>query len=75
MGDRSGGRCPNCGGGDLVTDLELNQTAEVGKIGLPYRAARIFVATEPLRVDLCRACGTVVRLFVRNTGRKWVQRS
>ena len=71
MTDQAGGRCPHCGGSDLVRELELNQNAEVGRIGLPYRAAGIFTGTEPLLADLCLACGTVVRLYVRETDRKW----
>ncbi len=71
--ESSGDRCPRCGG-ELVRGLPLNQDAEVGKIGLPYRAAKIFVRTEPLRVDLCRGCGTVARLFVAETDRKWLPR-
>ncbi len=72
MTERSEARCPHCGGSDLVRNLKLNQTAEVGSIGLPYRAAWIVHGTEPLLADLCRACGTVVRLFVREAGRKWL---
>jgi hypothetical protein len=75
MTEQGEGRCPHCGGTELVRGLELNLTAEVGAIGFPYRAAWKFHGTEPLLADLCRACGTVVRLFVQDTGRKWVQKS
>ena len=66
-------RCPRCGG-ELARGLAVNQNAEVGRIGLAYRAAGIFVGTEPLRADLCRACGTVARLFVETADRKWLTR-
>ena len=76
MGVPSGSAsCPHCGGGDLVRGLELNQNAEVGSIGLAYRAAGIFRGTEGLWADLCRSCGTVVRFYVRRTDRKWVEKA
>jgi hypothetical protein len=75
MSDPSSVRCPHCGGGDVLRGLELNQNAEVGKIGLPHKAALVFTGTEPLLADLCRGCGTVVRLYVRETSRKWIQAS
>ena len=65
-------RCPRCGGGDIVQAIELNQNAEAGRIGLEYKAAGLFRGTEQLLADLCRGCGTVVRLFVRTADRRWV---
>ena len=66
-------RCPHCGGNNVVIGLKLNQNADAGRIGLPYRTAAIFIGTEPLHADLCRTCGSVVRLFVKETKRNWVQ--
>lgn len=65
--------CPHCGSTDLVLGLKLNQTADAGHVGLPYKTARIFVATEPLRADLCRRCGTVARWFVEEPDRPWAR--
>ncbi len=64
--------CLHCGGTNLAKALKLNQSAEVGRIGLPYRAAGIFTATEALHADLCLDCGTVLRFFVLEPGRKWI---
>lgn len=64
-------RCPYCGSDDVVTGLKMNQSAEVGKIGLQHKKA-IFVCSEQLRADLCRACGSVVRFFVKDTDHNWV---
>ncbi|MBI5394977.1 MAG: hypothetical protein HZA91_06725 [Verrucomicrobia bacterium] len=47
-------------------------TAEVGSVGPSYKAGVLFHGTEPLYVDLCQACGTVVRLYVKKTERKWM---
>lgn len=68
------GSCPFCGGADIVKGIELNQNAEVGRIGFPYKTARIFTGTETLLADLCRGCGTVVRWYVEDTSRSWIQR-
>jgi hypothetical protein len=68
------GKCPSCGGSDLVRGLELSQTVEVGSVGLRYKAGRILVGTEPLRAELCRRCGTIVRLYVKETNRNWLQK-
>lgn len=65
--------CPECGGSEIAQGLRLDQTADAGHIGLSYKAAAIFRATEPLCADLCLKCGTVMRLFVKNPDRKWVQ--
>jgi hypothetical protein len=67
------GRCPYCGSSDLALGLKANQNAEVGTIGLAYKAAKIFVGTELLRADLCLSCGSVVRFFVKESKRNWIQ--
>lgn len=68
------GKCPACGGSDLVRGLEMAQGVEVGTFGFRYRAAKIFVGTEQLKAELCRSCGTVVRFYVKETNRNWVQK-
>lgn len=68
------GRCPHCGGCDLATAVEFNYGSEVGPLGLSYKTGAVFRGTEKLRADLCRVCGTIVRLFVQNTKRDWIQR-
>jgi len=68
----SPGPCPECGGTEIVQGLPLNQNAEVGSIGLPYKALGFFRGTEPLCADLCLKCGTVLRFFVKNPSHKWI---
>ena len=70
----TGGRCPNCGGSEVAAGLQVIQNAEVGRIGLAYKTARIFVGAEQLLADTCTSCGTVVRLFVKEPKRNWVQK-
>ena len=52
--------------------MKLGQSAEVGSVGLDYQGKFLLTGTEPLRADLCGACGTVLRLFVANTDRRWL---
>ena len=40
------GSCPHCGGTEVSHGIELSQTAEVGNIGLSYKAAGIFRGTD-----------------------------
>jgi len=68
-----GARCPHCGSADVITGLKVNQNAEVGRIGLAYKAAVLFVGTEELRADLCHACGSVIRFFVKEPSRNWIR--
>lgn len=72
-GAPGGGICPHCGSQDVLTGLKLNQSAEVGRIGLAYKAAVLFVGTEQLQADLCHACGSVVRFFVQDASRNWIR--
>ncbi len=69
----TGKPCPHCGSSDILSGLECNLNAEVGPFGLSYRAVAFFRGTEKLYVDLCRACGTIQRQYVKNPSRNWVQ--
>lgn len=70
----TGAPCPHCGSRDIVSGLRYNLNAEVGPLGLSYKAFGPVRGTEQLYAELCRACGTVVRTFVKNTDRKWIQK-
>ncbi len=74
MNSTPGERCPHCGGDDLARAVEVGQNAEAGRIGLEYKALGPLRGTEQLLADLCRGCGTVVRLFVKTADRRWVSR-
>ncbi len=68
----NGKPCPHCGSSDIVSGLEFNLNAEVGPFGLHYKAFAFLAGTEKLYAELCRACGTVVRTYVKNTKRNWI---
>jgi hypothetical protein len=64
-------RCPHCGDTDLARGVELGLAAESGNVGLKCQVAFVFGGTEPSYVDLCQTCGSVARLYVKETNRKW----
>lgn len=51
--------------------IGISKMTEAGPIGLPHNTEYFVKATEPLVVDLCRNCGTVVRLYVKKADKKW----
>jgi hypothetical protein len=69
--------CPHCGGGDITKGLKLDLSAGVaGEVGIEYRATGKFLGmallgNEPLHLDVCNSCGTVTRIYVQETQRKW----
>jgi hypothetical protein len=70
----SGPPCPHCGSRDIVSGLKFNLNAEVGPLGLSYKAVAFLRGTEQLYAELCRGCGTVTRTYVKNTQRNWIQK-
>ena len=64
-------RCPYCGSQDIVADVRVNQTADAGRIGLAYKTRFLVTGTAALRTELCRSCGSVLRLYVKETGKNW----
>lgn len=64
--------CPECGGTDIVKSIGIAKMTEAGSIGLGHNTEYFVKATEPLVVDLCRNCGTVVRLYVKKADKRWV---
>ncbi len=64
--------CPYCGSTEVTVGIRLGKTAETGDIGPKYKSGFLLRGTEPLDADLCRGCGTVVRLYVKETNRQWV---
>jgi hypothetical protein len=68
--------CPHCGAEDATRGLKLGISSEVGSVGIPYEATGRFLGlaalgSEALLLDLCNACGTVIRFYVKETERKW----
>ena len=63
--------CPECGSTEIVRAVSVTKTAESGSVGLSYKCLGILRGTEPLYADLCHKCGTIVRLFVKETDKKW----
>lgn len=72
--DRPPTTCSRCGSSSLTLGVHLGMTAEVGSIGPQYKDGLLLVGTEPLRVDLCNACGEIQRFYVENPGHRWVKK-
>lgn len=51
--------------------VRVDQTADAGRIGLAYKTKFVLGGTEPFYADVCDECGTVARLYVKETGKKW----
>jgi hypothetical protein len=64
-------RCPYCGSSDVAADVLVNQLADAGRIGLAYKSGVFLTRTAAFYVELCRQCGSVVRLYVKETGKNW----
>jgi hypothetical protein len=61
-----------CGGNQIVRGIHVGKQAENGNIGLQCEGVLFLPRTEPLLADHCISCGTVTRLRVQNTRRKWL---
>lgn len=68
-------KCQTCGSADIVRNIIMSQAVEVGSTGLEYKAALLIAKTEDLLADLCRQCGTILRLHVKNPDRRWRTKS
>ena len=68
-------KCLICGSSDIVRNITMSQAVETGSTGLEYRTAVVITATEALLADLCKQCGTILRLHVKNPDRKWRTKS
>lgn len=69
-------RCGHCGSDDVLVGLKLGLNAEIGNVGPKYQSTgkllgMALLAVEPLLIDLCNSCGSVVRLYVENPDRRW----
>ncbi len=49
----------------------VTQVADAGRIGLAYKTGMLVTGTAALRTELCRDCGSVLRVYVKETGKNW----
>jgi hypothetical protein len=47
-------------------------TTEGGTVGPKFKDGLLRVGAEPLRIDLCTACGHVQRFYVENPDHRWL---
>ncbi len=65
--------CPNCGGSDIVENIAI-ESSSGGDCGLCYKSGMLAADLETLLADLCKSCGSIARIHVRNADRKWFTR-
>ncbi len=66
--------CIYCSSTNIQSDILIDQNTTVpGGIGLKYRA-KILVCVEPVYAELCKDCGSIIRIYVKNTDRNWCQK-
>lgn len=64
--------CNYCNSNNIQSEIIVDQnTAEPGGVGLKYHSKFIFDGVEPLYADLCKDCGSIIRLYVKNVNRNW----
>jgi predicted RNA-binding Zn-ribbon protein involved in translation (DUF1610 family) len=63
-------KCIYCGESDIVHDIHVGLTNEIGDVGLSY--SKFITGTEPVYADLCTSCGSIIHLHVHKTDRKWI---
>ena len=64
--------CPECKSTDIAAGIGFSMTTDTGRVGLNCKLLGVFPETAPLLADVCRQCGTVIRFFVRDVHKTWV---
>ncbi len=67
-------KCPYCGGSNIVEGVRVDQTADAGRIGLAHKTRLLVIFTEPFYADVCDDCGTITRIYVKETGKNWYRK-
>jgi hypothetical protein len=68
--------CSHCGSNEIRKGMKLGLSGESGEVGCRYHKTGKFLGMsllglEPLLVDVCMDCGTLVRIYMEETDRKW----
>ena len=64
--------CIYCNSTNIQPDIVMDQdTTAPGGIGLKYHTKFLFDGVEPLYAELCKDCGSITRLYLKNVDRNW----
>jgi hypothetical protein len=64
--------CIYCNSTNIQSDIMVDQnTAEPGKIGLKYHTQFLVMGVEPLYAELCKDCGSITRIYLKEVNRNW----
>lgn len=64
--------CQHCGSARIEKGIRSNISNEASHYGLAYQGKFKLWFTEPFLFDICSDCGTVHRMYVKNTEHKWI---
>ena len=56
--------CPHCGGTNIEEGIRWAESRHAAKVGLLYKIT-IFAGVAEAYADLCRDCGTVTRIYIK----------
>ena len=63
--------CIYCNSTNIQSGVEVGQSAEVGTLGLKYHTKFLVLGVEAFYADLCKDCGSITRLYLKNVNRNW----
>jgi hypothetical protein len=66
-------KCSNCSSENIEVGVAWGKSAETGNLGLKYSIG-ILAGVSQVYADLCNDCGTVVRIYIKDTtDRDWIK--
>ena len=66
-------KCPYCGSERIETGIPWGQAADIGSVGLSYKARAFLIGNTTVYSDLCLDCGTIVRSYIQEpTDKNWL---
>jgi hypothetical protein len=67
--------CPHCGSRDIASELRGNLNAKLNPLDISFTAFAPFWGAEKPYADPSLGCKEIIRAFVKNTNRQWIQKS
>ena len=67
-------KCPYCNSENIEKGIKvMNEDNPAMDIGLMYRKNQFAYQIEPIYIDLCTDCGTIIRTYVKGNikDKKW----
>lgn len=66
-------KCNYCGAENIEVGIQAGIKGDTGALSLKYDTA-FYVGTASVYVDLCRDCGGIVKMYIKDrTDRNWLK--